>query len=861
VAGVELPLGTNLLTFTATDTNGFSSTYVYLLLVRLPVSANTNISISEFMAKNLTSIVDEDGVHSDWIELRNAGGCPMNMAGWYLTDDPKKLTKWRFPGTNIDAGGYLVVWASDKNRRVPGAPLHTNFKMADEGEYLALVQPDGVTIATQFAPTFPPQLPDVTYGLPVTGGTNNYLAWPTPGARNSPATNSAIAEVVFKPTRGWYTNVVDISLHTATENLVSGLKIYYTTNGSMPSPTNGYVYSQHVVLGRTTVLRAAAYVPGMLPSATESHTYIFPTQVPQQTGAGFPTNWGTFAAIYRMHPTIVNDPQWGGLIPGALLSVPTVSLSMDLEDIFGTNGIYANPFGDGSAWERACSVEYIRNDTRPGFHIDCGVQLQGDLSRDPLETPKHNFRLYFRQSYGFSKLSYALYHGSPVSEFNTLVLHASFNDHWYQLGAKAQMLRDQWVADTQRETGGHGTHGNFVNLYVNGLYWGLYNLGERPDAAYAASYLGGLRSDYDGFNADELKDGGTNARNEMLTMVKAGITNAESYANLEHYLDIPDFADYMLINMYAANIDWPIHNFWLVGSVSNGVPFHFLSWDAEVSFIGINWNLTGIDTGTPGLIYHALCQYPEFRRLLGDRAHRLLFDRGALTPERSATRWMQRAQEINSAIVAESARWGVTWRVNTRNDWLQEQNLLMTEWFPNRTAILIDQLRAAGLYPLLDAPDIAPHGGFIDYSEPAVVNLTVPIGTIYYTTNGTDPRLPDGGLSPEAQIYNQALVFTDSTQLRARTFHTNTWSALAEADFVRTGQVPVRISDYKRRIDGTIELDFQGFPGTSYTLYTSTNLVDWEPLTTMSPDADGAFRYLDQAAANAKLRFYKLSSP
>jgi hypothetical protein len=398
-------------------------------------------------------------------------------------------------------------------------------------------------------------------------------------------------------------------------------------------------------------------------------------------------------------------------------------------------------------------------------------------------------------------------------------------------------------------------------LYINGLYWGLYNLGEQPSAAYAASYLGGVRADYDGFNADELKDGNTNSWNEMVSLVRAGITNETTYAELADYLDLPSFADYMLINMYAANLDWPAHNFWLLGSVTNGIPFRFISWDAEGTFYGINEDLTDVDAGTPGLFYTKLRQYPEFRRLFGDRAHQLLFDGGALTPQRTANRWMQRAHEIESAIVAESARWGVTYQVTTRNEWLEEQNYLMSEWFPRRTDILIAQLRAAHLYPTLEAPTISPHGGLIYEHEPRMVALTTPVGVIYYTTNGTDPKQGDGTPSDSALLYHEALALTSTTHLSARTFATNSWSALVEAQYGLAEQTPIRIENVTRRIDRTIQLKLAGFPGIAHTLYGSANLTDWTVITTLVPDEHGRYQYVDTTAANESLRFYKLTTP
>jgi hypothetical protein len=119
--------------------------------------------ISEFMASNTRTLADEDGDFSDWIEIYNPSGLPVNLDGWFLTDSTNNLTQWRFPATNLAGGKFLLVFASQKNRRVAGAPLHTSFRLSAGGEYLALVKPDGVTVVSEFS--FPSQAADVSYGL------------------------------------------------------------------------------------------------------------------------------------------------------------------------------------------------------------------------------------------------------------------------------------------------------------------------------------------------------------------------------------------------------------------------------------------------------------------------------------------------------------------------------------------------------------------------------------------------------------------------------------------------------------------------------------------------------------------------
>jgi hypothetical protein len=131
----------------------------------MATAARAEVVISEFMASNVATLADEDGEYPDWIELHNTGTAPVDLDNWSLTDLASALTQWRFPATNLPPDGYLVVFASGKDRRHAGAPLHTNFKLSAAGEYLGLVMPDGKTVASEYAPTFPAQVDGVSCGL------------------------------------------------------------------------------------------------------------------------------------------------------------------------------------------------------------------------------------------------------------------------------------------------------------------------------------------------------------------------------------------------------------------------------------------------------------------------------------------------------------------------------------------------------------------------------------------------------------------------------------------------------------------------------------------------------------------------
>ncbi|MFV2066827.1 MAG: lamin tail domain-containing protein, partial [Pirellulales bacterium] len=231
-----------------------------------------DLVISEFLASNSTGLQDEDGDRSDWIEIRNPGPARQSLAGWYLTDDARDLRKWRFPDVRLAAGGQLVVFASGKDRSEIPESLHTNFRLDADGEFLAIVQPDGSTVASAYAPAFPPQRAGVSYGIGEEDAFG-FFATPTPGAAND---DEAFAvgfadDVQLSAERGIYTEPLNVTISTETP----GASLLYTTDGSAPSPVNGVVVrptSANAVpattlrLSETTILRVMAVKERWIPS-------------------------------------------------------------------------------------------------------------------------------------------------------------------------------------------------------------------------------------------------------------------------------------------------------------------------------------------------------------------------------------------------------------------------------------------------------------------------------------------------------------------------------------------------------------------------------------------------------------------
>jgi hypothetical protein len=1107
-----------------------------LALVLAPkVQASEPVFISEFLAKNANGLQDEDGDYSDWIEICNSSTNIVNLGGWFLTDTAGDLTKWRIPSTNVPPSGFQLVFASGKNRAVPGLPLHANFSLSANGEYLALVKPDGRSIASDFAPQFPPQYADISYGIaqqvqvtrfvasnapvrvfiptdgtlgltwtasdfndsswqaatngvgyesyvpgfaarnlranvgvcdlamadavladpsrqtavftanpgvinylntgsdgnfaegatfpgftigvdednflteatgvitiPATGNwtfgvnsddgfrvdlgtnsfsypaprgagdtlatfylkagdypvrlvfyecgggseveffaaqgayssfnaafrlvgdsgglavktlpgsassttlrpliatdvvlpmygksssayvrvpftvadpavfssltlrvkyndgftaylngtkiasrnipatpvwnsvataarpatialayeeidvtgnlsllraggnvlalqgvnestsgaqflvlaelvenkllgsaTNHYFATPSPGTYNDGAAPAFVGDLKFSPDRGWFQQTnFSVTITSATPGVV----IRYTTNGIAPSPTNGLLYSGPLPVNGTTVLRAIGCLDGFEPSAVVTHSYLFLDQVQRQS-----TNVdyvGGSAGDYTLNTNVTQTPPYRDTFISDLLTIPTLSLAISSDDFFGPNGVWSNPQGHGVAWERSCSAEYMRPDGTKGFHANCGLRIQGGVSRT---IAKRSLRLLFKSDYGPSKLNYDLYPDSSVQEFDTLTLHAGFNDQWIWVGAPATLQRDQFCRDTQNAMDGYAGHGTYVHLYINGLYWGVYNIGEKSDNAFAASYLGGDKDEYDALTADELDAGTADAYNTLLALADAGVSTDAAYTNISQYLDIPNFIDYMLMNFYAANVDWPGHNWTAARRRLPGAGFHFFSWDAEW-VLGVGSDPTtdrtgvGAGDGVPGRIYAGLRLHPEFRRQFGDQAQKFCFNDGPLTPGTTQARWAKRAAELDRAIVGEAARWGGGY---TRETWLSAESQVV-QWFPQRTATLVSQLRNAGLFPALNAPGLLPFGGLVPPNSTITLTNPSPAGTVYYTVDGSDPRLWGGSLAPSAKAYIAPITITNALFIRARVLSGSSWSTLVEASF------------------------------------------------------------------------------
>ncbi len=774
------------------------------------------IAISEFMASGNTVIADEDGDYPDWIEIHNGGTNILDLNGWFLTDNSSQLTKWRFPSTTLAANTNLIVYASGKDRTSPR--LHANFSLDADGEYLALVAPDGTTVASQFAPA--QQYPGYSYG--VFQETNYYFATPSPRTNNSAGLIARVADTKFSVDRGFFGTPFNLVITCPTTNAT----IRYTTNGAPPSTTNGTIYSAPIPVSRTAVIRAAAFRTGFIPSDVDTQTYLFLDDVIRQStnGAappGWPASWGGNAVDYGMDPNVVNKPAYSGTISNDLRSIPSLCIVTELKNLFdASTGIYANAQQDGIEWERPVSLELIRPDGLAGFQANAGIRIRGGFSRDPSD-PKHSLRFIFRSEYGDSKLRYPFFGPDGDDSIDKFDLRTAQDNSWaYQGDSGATFLPDPFSRDTQLALGRPGTRGSFYHVYINGQYWGIYNAEERPESEYAASYFGGLPADYDVIKVEAgpydvvATDGTLAAWLRLWQAATNGFASSANYQFIqgnnpdgtpnpayEVLLDVPNLIDYMLVIIYGGNYDGPVYldnfpnNFYALRNRTRRDGFRFVTHDAELSLNDINFDRTqpimvgdpaagsSFSESNPQYIWQRLQANAEFRLLVADHVQKFFFNSGPLTPGACAARYAARTNEISRAVVGESARWGdaKTEPPLTQANWLSAVSSLMTGYFPQRSGIVMNQLVARGLYPTNAAPRFNQHGGVV--TNGFDLSITVTNGTIFYTLDGTDPRLPGGGVAPSAITYAGPIPLSESVIVKTRARAGISWSALTEAPF------------------------------------------------------------------------------
>jgi len=668
---------------------------------------------------------------------------------------------------------------------------------------------------------------------------------------------ATVAKPSFNQPHGFYSSGMNVTITSST----SGATIRYTTDASKPTTTHGTVLANgaSVWINKTTCLRACAAKDGMTTSTSFTQTYIFlDDRLTQTRPSSFPVNWpkedGTsIQGDYNMDSAIVNNWRYSGTIKNDLKSIPSISVVMPTIELFGSDsgtvGVYrfGGYHGNENTREEECSAELIYPG-RSGFQINCGFKGHSGCPH------KRSFRLLFKSNYGgTTKLEYPFFQDAPLdsssalSSFGKLFFRHGNNEAWTSSWRTPQSLKDStyihdgWQRHSFVATSGPGAPRNMlVHVYLNGLYWGVYDACERPDARFAADYIGGVKTDWYAANMSGSISGNATRYNYLHnTLVPSGgFSNASKYNTVKQYLDVQRYADYIIVQWLGGAQDWPANNFYAVNRNNPAGPVQYMMWDSDLAWRNADRNGgqdgawvcpwfydTSIDSwrgnGRIAKLWRAIDDNTDFLMLFADRVYKHCANGGALTDANSQSRWDALAAHAERAMVGESARWGDHLKTHkgrtdvptfTQYDhWRVGKNKTRTAMSGN-AARFISALRGNSykrLYPSLDPPLYSKHGGSVSAGYQLSITRNNSTGTIFYRTDGQDPRV-DGGTvrsGSSSGTTTQVVVLNSTTTVKARVKNSATWSALANATFTVSGPtVPAAPSGLTANAQSTTQI-------------------------------------------------------
>lgn len=817
--------------------------------------AVSDIVITEFMASNLSGLQDEDGAFPDWIELYNSSASSVNLDGYYLTNDSANLTQWRCPAKSLGAKQYLVVFASEKNKKEPAGNLHTNFKLDAAGEYLALIEPDGQTAAFQYSPKFPRQMPEVSYGVAQDAGGQPdaaqklYFSQPTPRAVNGAGFTDIAEEPHFSQTSGAFAANFNLALSTVS----AGNAIRYTTNGTEPT-AGSPAYTAPIAIGATSVVRAKTFHDGLLPSPTASHYFV------KVTGAAttFSSNLPVF--VINTFGTGINQNTYTS---GHLLIMA--------------------PDGDG----RASMTE------PPHFAGNAALKVRGSSTAGD---PKASYTMEIRDAFGQDLDAEIL--GLP--EESDFVLYAPYY-------FDRALIRNALIFEISNEVGRYAARTRYCEVYLNTgtsavsqtNYVGVYTFMEKikrdrnrvniekltPGDNAMPDIGGGYMLKIDrldpgdqGVSAGGFTLGLVEPKEQEITaQQKSWIQNyINTFVNVlngpnftdpvngyARYIDPDSWIDHHILNVLPMNVDALRLSAYFYKSRYGRIEYGPI-WDFDRSMDSYDgrddnaqtWKGTGDATDFFGYPWWSrLFQDPDFWQKWRDRWQELR--QNVLSEQNIHDLIDSMAAELDEAQARNFQKWP---SVAPAVSYAQEISRLK-QWLDTRLVWIDSNFLVP---PIFSPPSRQIIPGF-------QISMNAGTGTIYYTTDGADPRLPGGGVSPSAIEYgssNAATLLSPSTHTQVRVLVPSdgslgtSWTGLSFNDASwRQGTTGIAVgyerqTGYESFIDVDVGTDMYNVRTTCYLRipFEVTNPAQFTSLSLRMMYDDGFAVYLNDAlvaSANA----------
>ena len=506
----------------------------------------SQILINEYSASNIDGINDAFGDKEDWVELYNTTGTSVDLTGWYLSDRSGNPLKWTFPAANINANDHKLIFCTGRDLD-QGGELHTNFKLSQtEGDWVILSNPFG-NVVDSFKIVHPTQA-NHSVGRETDGGpVFKLFTSPTPNSQNTGAQNFYTPKPSFDIQAGFYPGAINVTI-TCPD---ASAQIRYTTDGSDPT-AGSTLYTGPVNINSTSVLRAAAF-SAELPSFNESNTYF------------------------------INESH----------DLPIVSIASE--------GVYE--LLDGTQFEPIGSLELFEED---GTFIDEGEGDFNEHGNDSWAYPQRGFDFIMRDQYGYNgDLDHQIFPEKDRNDFQRLILKPAASDN-YPFENGGAHIRDAFIHTLSIWAGmrlDERTSRSCL-LYVNGEYWGVYEIREKADDSdYTDHYY-----DQDKYNIEYLKTwGGTwqdygapdaqpNWDNLRNFIQNNNMSAGADFDYVDSKLNWKSLCDYFMFNSYVVNMDWLNWNTaWWHGLDPAGdkKKWRYVLWDMDATF-GHYVNYTGI---------------------------------------------------------------------------------------------------------------------------------------------------------------------------------------------------------------------------------------------------------------------------
>ena len=699
----------------------------------------TALFINEVAPQGTTAIA------SDWIELYNDAPTAVSLNDVFITN--KKNTPYKFPltGLTIPGKGFLVLLADNEPTL---GNTHLNFKVGASGEKLYLYRNvNGTAVEIAFLETPPMSFEEenvtvggLTEGVIPTSLTKFFEG--TPGAANASATR--FIKMTNSLQRG-----IQLAAGTATLTAPAGTTIRYTTDFSMPSRTNGTIYTQPINISTSTVLKTIAYSSNS-ESKVGTFSYIFPVKGPE-----------------LLYPDFVTPTEFAE----GMKQLPIVSVSANVDSV-------------DSVTEKLGSFEYINKfGENLSIGILGGIEAYGSGS---LNLAQRNMRISFKKEYGYGSLEYPIFKKDDVDTYNPTTKFDRLDLKIGQDGPSSAslgmtMTSQGLISKTMREMGNIDLHTQYAHVYVNAKYHGIYILKEHFDPHFGETYYGGDSDSYD-FVESNWKTGRISLDSEgnpqgNLTNWTAMRTVAQqnNYQGLKAYLNIKQYVDNMLNIMYFDN-EWEFRAF--ADQALSATKFVFENHDPDGALRkGIdNYTFAGIGNYEqkwmtsdpafqdvffgPGRIFDFLYQNntnvnKEFRTLVRDRVYEAFQKpNGALTVGRITTKLNELKAVIRPVFNMELARFNATFTNN--NPYFDQEFDNHIAQLPARFQYNLDKWLEKGLKHTLLPVTFNQASGTV--TTPVLATNPNPNGVIYYTLDGSDPMGNDGVISSVAKLYTNKLT-------------------------------------------------------------------------------------------------------